>query len=314
MSAGLLRGFDRVTVTRLSFLLSVPALTAAGVLQAVTEADDISAGVGWPATLVATAVSFVVGVRGGGLAAAVRRPAQLHGLHRLPGRRSGSLLLAAGRVRGARRDLTARPRGDVQVDLDAPRELRRRPAAIASVESSTPAAPERRRPCPAGPRRAARPDRPAWSAPRRPGRPRSGRQLAADPSRTGAGAASPMSISLVSRPSTYATRRAARRSRSRPRVPVRLPGQLMQAEPERGQHQADQRRGVLGEHGLHGRVGGQPDVLDHRAALLARASARSCRTALSQECPPPRTRRTAPRTRAGSRRPRTRRSSPCTPS
>jgi undecaprenyl-diphosphatase len=60
MTAGLLRGFDRVTVTRLSFLLSVPALTAAGALQAVTKADDISAGIGWPATLTATAVSFVV--------------------------------------------------------------------------------------------------------------------------------------------------------------------------------------------------------------------------------------------------------------
>jgi undecaprenyl-diphosphatase len=61
MTAGLLRGFDRVSVTRLSFMLSVPALTAAGILQAVTAADDISTGVGWPATIVATVVSFVVG-------------------------------------------------------------------------------------------------------------------------------------------------------------------------------------------------------------------------------------------------------------
>jgi undecaprenyl-diphosphatase len=60
MTAGLLRGFDRVTVTRLSFMLSVPALTAAGLLQAVTAAGDISTGVGWPATLVATVVSFAV--------------------------------------------------------------------------------------------------------------------------------------------------------------------------------------------------------------------------------------------------------------
>ena len=60
MSAGLLRGLDRVTVTRLSFFLSVPALTAAAALQAVTEAGAISAGVGWPATLTATAVSFAV--------------------------------------------------------------------------------------------------------------------------------------------------------------------------------------------------------------------------------------------------------------
>ena len=60
MTAGLLRGLDRVAVTRLSFMLSVPALTAAGLLQGVSAAGDISAGVGWPATAVATVVSFVV--------------------------------------------------------------------------------------------------------------------------------------------------------------------------------------------------------------------------------------------------------------
>ncbi|MBX9396116.1 undecaprenyl-diphosphate phosphatase [Streptomyces sp. TRM72054] len=59
MSAGLLRGLDRVTVTRLSFLLSIPALTAAGALQTVDEFGAISRGVGWPATLTATAVSFL---------------------------------------------------------------------------------------------------------------------------------------------------------------------------------------------------------------------------------------------------------------
>ncbi len=64
MSAGLLRDLDRVTVTKLSFFLSIPALLGATVLQSVTKFDDISTangGVGWPATLVATAVSFVVG-------------------------------------------------------------------------------------------------------------------------------------------------------------------------------------------------------------------------------------------------------------
>ncbi len=60
MSAGLLRGLDRVTVTRLSFFLSVPALTAAGGLQLVTEWDAISNGVGWPATIAATVASFLV--------------------------------------------------------------------------------------------------------------------------------------------------------------------------------------------------------------------------------------------------------------
>lgn len=57
MSAGLLRGLDRVTVTRLSFFLSIPALTAVGALQVVDEFDDISRGVGWTATLTATAES-----------------------------------------------------------------------------------------------------------------------------------------------------------------------------------------------------------------------------------------------------------------
>ncbi|GAA3352048.1 undecaprenyl-diphosphate phosphatase [Amorphoplanes nipponensis] len=64
MSAGLLRDFDRVTVTKLSFFLSIPALLAASVLQTVTEYDNISAdngGVGWLPTIVATLVSFVVG-------------------------------------------------------------------------------------------------------------------------------------------------------------------------------------------------------------------------------------------------------------
>jgi undecaprenyl-diphosphatase len=64
MSAGLLRDLDRVTVTKLSFFLSIPALLGATVLQSVTKFDDISTsngGVGWTATLIATAVSFVVG-------------------------------------------------------------------------------------------------------------------------------------------------------------------------------------------------------------------------------------------------------------
>ena len=61
ISAGLLRGFDRVAVTKLSFFLGIPALVAAGALQAVTEHKHIAAGVGWGNTLLATAVSAVVG-------------------------------------------------------------------------------------------------------------------------------------------------------------------------------------------------------------------------------------------------------------
>ncbi|MEV4631237.1 undecaprenyl-diphosphate phosphatase [Micromonospora sp. NPDC049523] len=61
MSAGLLRDLDRVTVTRLSFFLSIPALMAAGALQVVDEYENISTGVGWPATITATLVSGIVG-------------------------------------------------------------------------------------------------------------------------------------------------------------------------------------------------------------------------------------------------------------
>ncbi len=60
MSAGLLRDLDRVTVTRLSFFLSIPALLGATTLQVVQEYDNISNGVGWLNTITATIVSFVV--------------------------------------------------------------------------------------------------------------------------------------------------------------------------------------------------------------------------------------------------------------
>lgn len=60
MSAGLLRGIDRVAVTRLSFFLSIPALTGAAILQTINEFDNIAGGVGWGPTIVATLVSFAV--------------------------------------------------------------------------------------------------------------------------------------------------------------------------------------------------------------------------------------------------------------
>jgi undecaprenyl-diphosphatase len=61
MSAGLLRDFDRVTVTKLSFFLSIPALFGATVLQVHDYAGVIADGVGWVNTGTATLVSFVVG-------------------------------------------------------------------------------------------------------------------------------------------------------------------------------------------------------------------------------------------------------------
>ncbi len=57
MSAGLLRNLDRVTATRLSFFLSIPALTAAGLYELK---DALGGGVGLGPTLVGTGVSFVV--------------------------------------------------------------------------------------------------------------------------------------------------------------------------------------------------------------------------------------------------------------
>jgi len=55
ISVGLLRGLDRVTATRLSFFLSIPALTAAGLY----ELKDVH-GIGVGQTVVGTGVSFVV--------------------------------------------------------------------------------------------------------------------------------------------------------------------------------------------------------------------------------------------------------------
>lgn len=60
ISAGLFLHYDRVTATRLSFFMGIPALLAAGLLEAVTAASDISATVGWTATLLATVVSGLV--------------------------------------------------------------------------------------------------------------------------------------------------------------------------------------------------------------------------------------------------------------
>ena len=57
ISAGLFLGLDRVTSTRLSFFLSIPALVGAGIYQLPQALDG---GVGWLPTLVATVVSFVV--------------------------------------------------------------------------------------------------------------------------------------------------------------------------------------------------------------------------------------------------------------
>jgi undecaprenyl-diphosphatase len=60
ISAGLFRGLDRVAATRISFLLSIPALIAAGGLEAASQARSVSASVGWGPTGLATLVAAVV--------------------------------------------------------------------------------------------------------------------------------------------------------------------------------------------------------------------------------------------------------------
>lgn len=58
ISAGLFRGLDRVTATRLSFLLGIPALFAAGLYELK---GAIGGHVGLGPTLLATVVAFIVG-------------------------------------------------------------------------------------------------------------------------------------------------------------------------------------------------------------------------------------------------------------
>jgi undecaprenyl-diphosphatase len=60
ISGGLFRDLDRVAATRISFLLSIPALIAAGGLEAASEAKAISSSVGWGPTALATLVSGLV--------------------------------------------------------------------------------------------------------------------------------------------------------------------------------------------------------------------------------------------------------------
>ena len=59
ISAGIARGINRVVATELSFFLAIPALTAAGVFEAVGEKEHILA-LGVPQMAVGILVSFVV--------------------------------------------------------------------------------------------------------------------------------------------------------------------------------------------------------------------------------------------------------------
>jgi len=57
ISAGLIGGLDRVAATKLSFYLSIPALTGAGLYELK---DAVGTGIGVGPTVVGTAISFVV--------------------------------------------------------------------------------------------------------------------------------------------------------------------------------------------------------------------------------------------------------------
>jgi undecaprenyl-diphosphatase len=59
ISAGLARGLDRVTATRLSFFLAIPALTAAGLFQTLQERHGLAA-LGIGPVLLGIVVAFVV--------------------------------------------------------------------------------------------------------------------------------------------------------------------------------------------------------------------------------------------------------------
>jgi undecaprenyl-diphosphatase len=60
ITAGLFRGLDRVTAARFSFLLSVPAVVAAGLFEVRKIGNSAAPGMG--VTVVATLISFVVGL------------------------------------------------------------------------------------------------------------------------------------------------------------------------------------------------------------------------------------------------------------
>jgi len=57
ISAGLVRGLDRVAATRLSFFLSIPALLGAGLYELK---DAVGHNIGAAAVIVGTVVAFVV--------------------------------------------------------------------------------------------------------------------------------------------------------------------------------------------------------------------------------------------------------------
>ena len=105
ISVGLMRGLDRVTATRLAFLLGIPALLGAGVYELPAALDG---GVGWLPTLVATRGVFRGRLRHRRLAAQIRGRAHHPGVRLVPlGARRGDHHRAQHRRIGS--DLTMTP-------------------------------------------------------------------------------------------------------------------------------------------------------------------------------------------------------------
>ncbi len=96
ISGGLIRGLDRVTATRLSFFLSIPALLAAGLFE-LKDALGGSISVGETARRYRRRVRR--GLRDDRLAAAVRGPPPDHVVRALPARARRSADRAAGHGR-----------------------------------------------------------------------------------------------------------------------------------------------------------------------------------------------------------------------
>lgn len=61
IAAGLFRDIDRLAATRISFLLGIPALLAAGTLEAVSQAGQVSSTVGWGSVIAGSVAAFIVG-------------------------------------------------------------------------------------------------------------------------------------------------------------------------------------------------------------------------------------------------------------
>ena len=94
ISAGLLRGIDRVTATRLSFLLGIPALFAAGLLE-LKKALSTHGSLG--PTLLATVVSFVVAYVSIAWLLRFVQPPLDRAVRALPGGRRAACVIGAAR-------------------------------------------------------------------------------------------------------------------------------------------------------------------------------------------------------------------------